>query len=275
LAGGHSRSDAKAVEMLRRLARGDLEGVVEEHVRAASHGAGPDHLRKHVNCGPRRLDTLAKSLVGQGRLFEMPGGAYIHREKLENLESKTEEVLKTYRAGNRLTWGMPKEELRERLGSIEMGLLSWVLARLETAGRIATRKGDVRAGGGDVELGPDEARAQAVILDLLKRNLFQPPVERELEAAARLPGEPFRKVVNLLVQQGEVVRLEPGLLMHRQAVEEARSKITSYLKQHGEAAPSDLKTVLGTTRKYAVPLLEHLDKLGVTRRKGDKRTLVG
>jgi selenocysteine-specific elongation factor len=275
VASGHGRSDTQVVEMLRRLARGDLAGVVEEHVRAAAHGASPDRLRKQVNCGPRQLDALAKSLIAQGRLLEMPGGVYIHKERLGDLEGRIEEVLKAYQVGNRLTWGMPKEELRERLGSIEMGLLSWVLARLEAAGRIVTRKGDVRAGKGGVELGPAEARAQAVILSLLQRNLFQPPVERELETQAGLPGEPFRKVVNLLIQQGEVVRLEPGLLVHRTAVEEARTKITSYLKQHGEAAPSDLKGVLGTTRKYAVPLLEHLDKLGVTRRKGDKRALVG
>jgi len=272
---GHGRSDAGVVEVLGRIARADLEGVVEEHVRAAAHGAGPDRLRKQVNCGPSQLDTLAKSLVGHGKLFVMPGGAYIHKERVRALESKIEEVLKAYQAGNRLSWGMPKEELRERLGSIEMGLLNWVLARLEAGGRIVTRKGDVRAGRGEVELGPAEARARAIILDLLRRNLFQPPAERQLETAAGLPGGPFGKVVNLLIQQGEVVRLEPGLIMHRAAIEEARTKITSYLKQHGEAAPSDLKGVLGTTRKYAVPLLEHLDKLGVTRRKGDKRTLVG
>jgi selenocysteine-specific elongation factor len=275
VAAGHGRNDARAVEMLRRLASADLAGVLEEHVRAAPHGAGADHLRKLISCGPKRLEAIAKSLIAQGRLFEMPGGAYIHSERLRGLETTIDETLKAYQAENRLIWGMPREELRERLGSVEPGLFAWVLSRLEAAGRIATRKGDVRAGGGDVELGPAEAKARRVILDLLTRNLFQPPIERDLEAAAGLPGEPFRKVMNLLIQQGEVVRLEPGLVVHRKAVEEARAKITAFLREHGEAAPSDLKGALGTTRKYAVPLLEHLDKLGVTRRRGDKRTLVG
>ena len=272
---GHSRSDRSVEEKLRRLASADLAGVVEEHLRAHRQGVSLDELRKQVNCGPSQLASLARSLVGQGTVFEMPGGAYIHREKLEGLERKLEEVLLAFQTDNRLTWGMPKEELRERLGSIEPGILNWVLARLEGAGRLATRKGDVRAGRGDVELGPAESRAQNVILDLVRRSPFQPPGERELQAASGLPGESFRKVVSLLVQRGELVRLEPGLVMHSAAVDEARSKIAAYLKQHGEATPSDLKSVLGTTRKYAVPLLEHLDKLGVTRRRGDKRTLVG
>jgi selenocysteine-specific elongation factor len=63
--------------------------------------------------------------------------------------------------------------------------------------------------------------------------------------------------------------------MHQTAIEEGRGRIVKYLKEHGEATASDLKGVLGTTRKFAVPLLEHLDRAGVTRRSGSMRTLTG
>jgi selenocysteine-specific elongation factor len=275
IAEGHKASDRAVVAMLAHLASVDAEGAVEEHLKSSIYGAGPERLRKKLGCGRGELEIHTRALAERGRLFEAPGGTYIHGDRLQDLEGTIETALKTYQAGNRLTWGMPKEELRERLGSIDMGLLSWVLTRLEADGRVTARKGDLRAGRAGVELSPAEARAKAVTVEILKRDLFQPPVERELAFEVRLPGEVFHKVVNLLVQEGEVVRLEPGLLMHRTAVEEGRSRIICYLKEHGEATPSELKTLLETTRKYAVPLLEHLDRLGVTRRKGDKRILVG
>jgi selenocysteine-specific elongation factor len=275
LAEGHKASDATALAMLGRLASADAEGVVEEHLKASGAGAGTGLLRKKVSCGAAELDRRIASLAGHGKVFSVPGGIYLHAERLQDLEGRTETALKAYQAGNRLTWGMPREELRERLGSIDAGLLGWVLARLEAAGRATTRKGDVRAGRTRVELSPAEARARAVTLDLLKANLLQPPGEYDLQVEVRLPAEIFRKVMNLLIQEGEVVRLEPGVVMHRTAIEEGRSRVTALLKERGEATVSDLKTVLGTSRKYAVPLLEHLDRLGVTRRKGDKRVLVG
>ena len=88
-----------------------------------------------------------------------------------------------------------------------------------------------------------------------------------------MPADTLRKVVTLLIEDGEITRLEPGLIMHSTAIETAKIKITDYLREHGEATAGDLKSALATTRKYAVPLLEHLDKLGVTRRKGDLRSL--
>jgi selenocysteine-specific elongation factor len=62
--------------------------------------------------------------------------------------------------------------------------------------------------------------------------------------------------------------------VHGRAIEEATKRITDYLAAHGEATVSELKNALGTTRKYAVPILEHLDRLGVTRRAADKRKLI-
>jgi selenocysteine-specific elongation factor len=271
---GHKRSDARALERLKVLAGRDMRTVVEEYVRSSDRGTRLDFLRKKLSCGRRELEAILKDLVESRVVIEAPGGAYMHAAALKELEAAIEGVLDAYHAANRLTWGMPKEELRERLGSVEMGLLNWVLERLEAARRITMRKGAVRAGIAGVTLSPAEEQAKALVTDLLRKNLFAPPSEREIEAESRIPAEAFRKVIGLLIEEGEILRLEPGIIVHRAAADEAAAKVTGFLREHGEATASDLKGVLGTTRKFAVPLLEHLDRLGVTRRKGDKRALV-
>jgi selenocysteine-specific elongation factor len=227
-----------------------------------------------LNCGLRQIVMTVTNLMEGGKVFEPSPGHYIHAAILAELESRIESILESYQAERRLTWGMPKEELRERLGSVEMAFLNWVLSRLESDGRIFTRKGSVRAGTGDVELSPDERKARSLVIDLLKAKLFQPPSERDVEAVSGVPAETVRKVVALLIEDGEITRLEPGLIVHSDAIEEAKKRVTEYLGVHHEATASDLKGVLGTSRKYAVPLLERLDRLGVTRRSGDKRTLI-
>jgi selenocysteine-specific elongation factor len=249
--------------------------VAESHIKRSGHGVAPGVLRKKLSCGPAEIDRLVRSLVAAGKAVEMPGGLVIHATRLGQIESEIETILKAYKAENRLTWGMPREELRERLGTIDVAFLNFLVARLEAAGRLTVRRGAVRAGSAGVDLSPAEARARTLTVDLLKQGVLQPPTEKDLQAEARIPADVFRKVVSLLVDEGEIVRLEPGVVMHKTAVERGSAIVRDYLKQHGEATAGDLKTALGTTRKYAVPLLEYLDRMGVTRRKGDKRHLVG
>jgi selenocysteine-specific elongation factor len=272
---GRKRGDADLIATLKVLAGRDLAASAEAHVRSAPHGVRLDVLRRKLSSSLHEAEALGAILVETGKASEIPGGLFLHTERLREIEDRAENLLKAYQAENRLDWGMSMEELRERLGSVDPGFFNWLLAGLEAKSRISVRKGRVRSGTAGVALAPAEARARTLILDLLKANLFQPPTERDMEAQARIPADVLRKVVTLLVEDGEAVRLEPGLVMHTTAVEEATARIRAYLKEHGEATVSDLKTVLGTTRKFAVPLLEHLDRIGVTRRKDDKRTLAG
>jgi selenocysteine-specific elongation factor len=274
LASIHRRKDQAAFARLRVLAAGDEKVAVEEHVRSSQFGIRIEGLRLKLNRGLSDIERITGELVDQASLFEPSAGFFIHAEVLRQLEDDIEAMLGAYRTANRLTWGMPKEELRERMGSADMAFFNWILARLESSGRVSIKKGSVRAGTGDVELGPEERRAQSLITGLLSANLFQPPTERDLESKSGVSSNVFRKVLTLLIEDGAAVRLGPGLIMHASAVEEAKTRIVNYLSEHGEGTASDLKAVLGTTRKFAVPLLEHLDRLGVTRRSGAKRTLI-
>jgi selenocysteine-specific elongation factor len=275
LAPKHRMHDRHAADRLRNIETTDDEGIVEAYVGKADFGLRKAAVRTRTNFGAAELDRLIGQLVDTGRIVEPSPGLYIHTEAVTGLEERIEDLLRRFQAENRLAWGMPKEELRERLGSLEMPLFNWLLERLVAKGRLFAKKGDVRVGSGEVELTQEEAKARALIIAMLRKQPFQPPSEKDIESRSDLRPETVRKVIALLIGDGEVVRLEPGLVMHSTAIEGARTAITEYLRKHGEATASDLKGVLGTTRKYAVPLLEHLDRIGVTRRVGSNRRLVG
>jgi selenocysteine-specific elongation factor len=269
----HRRRDGSVTRRLDILADGNLPGIVEALVRDGEAGTRMQDLRPRLSSGPGEIQQLLDQLAGAGRIFETTPGLYLHAGILEGVESRIEELLAAYQARERLAWGMPREELRERLGSIEMGLFNWIVDRMAADGRVSTRRGMIRAGAGEVVLSPDEEKARTLVIELLSARPFQPPSEREIEQKSNLPPDAVRRVINLLIEDEEITRLEPGLIVHSSAVETAKARIIDYLTEHGEATASDLKNVLGTTRKYAVPLLELLDRIGVTRRHGPTRTL--
>ena len=252
---------------------GDGYEIVEARFRQHPHGAPLEDVRKRLALTRAEADSASASLAGAGRLCEVGPGAFIHADVLEGLEQGITATLTDYQARNKLEWGMSKEELREKTG-LPDGLLNWVLERLAGEGAVFARKGKVRVGSSDVELSPGEAAARKTVLRLLEDRMFQTPSEADIAKAAGTDGPTLRKVMSLLVEEGEVVKLDAGVYLHGRAIEEATRRVSDYLNEHGEATMSELKNALGTTRKYAVPILEYLDRLGVTRRAGDKRKLI-
>ena len=68
-------------------------------------------------------------------------------------------------------------------------------------------------------------------------------------------------------------RVAEGIYFHREAMNEARDRLRKHLEAHGQSTASDAKNLLGSTRKYLIPLLEQFDREGLTVRRGDVRVL--
>ena len=96
----------------------------------------------------------------------------------------------------------------------------------------------------------------------------------ELQKEAPKNQQSIPQLVAIAVADGELVELSDELVIHRQTLEEIQQKLREAFQQEGEGLTlSQIREVLGTTRKYAVPLCEYLDQTGFTRRDGDVRFL--
>jgi len=97
------------------------------------------------------------------------------------------------------------------------------------------------------------------------------------EVLARLGMETKRaeRLLQILLREKNLVRVSPELIFHRRALDELKEKLATYKKSKGEriSVPS-FKDLTGITRKYAIPLLEYLDRERVTRRAGDERVIL-
>jgi selenocysteine-specific elongation factor len=112
---------------------------------------------------------------------------------------------------------------------------------------------------------------QQQVEQLLRRFAIQPyapPGQAEVEA---LVGS---EVLRALIEQGRILKFADGVLFTREAYEEAVRRLVIYMREHETMTVSEARDVLNTSRKYILPLLEHLDVLRMTRRQGDKRVLL-
>jgi selenocysteine-specific elongation factor len=112
------------------------------------------------------------------------------------------------------------------------------------------------------------AQAGGKIRAALSARPFDPPSRKELIADAAA-----QHALRFLSETGEVMLLSEDVLLSADAFAEMKSRIAQELRASGSATVSELRQLLGTTRRIVVPLLEHCDRAGLTSRQGDRRIL--
>jgi selenocysteine-specific elongation factor len=115
-----------------------------------------------------------------------------------------------------------------------------------------------------IELQPVERK----ICDALAKKPFDPPPRREIETDLHA-----RRVLRFLIETGEVSEVGSDVILLRENCERMKDAVADFISQNGPATVSEMRQRLQSSRRIMVPLLEKLDRDGMTRRIGDKRTL--
>ena len=102
---------------------------------------------------------------------------------------------------------------------------------------------------------------------------FSPPDGAALASGLGTSEGALRPVLELCARQGDLVHLGGGTYLHGEAAAAARVRLGEPLREGAGLTVSEIRDALGTTRKYAVPICEYLDRVGFTRRVGDRRVL--
>jgi selenocysteine-specific elongation factor len=211
------------------------------------------HAEAIVQAGDRLVGgTLARALAGQ-----------------------LVKALEDYHREQPLSEGMPREEVRERLfGPAGPALFDLVVANLVASRQIVARD-RLALAGHTLALTPAEERAREVIERAFHEGGLKPPDADALSAIAHGDRDLADRMVKLLVRQKVLAKVDT-LLFHTEALRGLREDVAA-LKGQAPGARLDVgafKDRYGITRKYAIPLLEYLDRERVTRRVGDVRVVI-
>jgi selenocysteine-specific elongation factor len=265
---------AAGIARMRALG-GDTNAVVTAMVRERSaSGLSRSALVSRAGLAKAEAAALVERLA-QERAVEPIDDLIVSTEALTACGERLISELKAHHRANPLSEGMPREEARERIfGRAPPAVFAHVIQRLMSAGRIAGRD-RLALQGHQVSLSPEESRVQTLLTEIFREAKLAPPDVQAAAAAAGTPRETADRVIGLLLRQRILVRLDT-LVFHAASLETLKADVRK-LKEVQEKPRVDVasfKERYGITRKYAIPLLEYLDRERVTRRVGDARVVL-
>jgi selenocysteine-specific elongation factor len=227
-------------------------------------------------CGvaPASLAAVRKALVDSGAAVDV-GDHLVTPEWRQQAAERVRIALAAHHEASPLSEGLPREQVREGvLGGVAPGLVDLVLRDLETTGQIVGRD-RLALAGRVLSLTPEEAAVAERIESALRSKGLTPPDPAQLPALVGSPAPVVERLLQLLMRQKRVVRLD-GLPFHRDALDRLRSEVAALKPAGGDAYVdvASFKSRYGLSRKFAIPLLEYLDRERVTRRVGERRLVL-
>jgi selenocysteine-specific elongation factor len=258
-----------AIAFLKVMRNGSPAEVLA--ARAARRGTGGlrlDDIPGEMNLRKEDATQLATNagLLWCGRVLVAPAA-------IAGAKTNVIQTLKKFHDANPLVAAMSKEELRDRakLGTeVFLRILETVAAekKLEVAGEL------VRLSGRGVVMKDEETESKKVIEQAFASAGLKVPSLREVLAGLKVDKIRAQKIVTLLLRDKVLIKVSEELVFHQSALFELRQKIAALKTTTPKIDVASFKDMTGVSRKYAIPLLEYLDRERVTCRVGDERIIL-
>ncbi|HYB01623.1 MAG TPA: selenocysteine-specific translation elongation factor [Ktedonobacteraceae bacterium] len=284
----HRRFQQSVLAALETLERGSPDELVlaaldrrRETVRSGTksiHGLVGYELAaiaKQSNLAQDVTLPMLETLLTEGRARKV-GNYWFAQTVWDALREESIRLVSEQHRQRPLRSGLSKEEWRARL-NLPPKMATEVFLALQEEGQLAEVISSAGTSGGYIRIPgfvPAFSAAQRQQVERLFRMFreapFTPPGRTEAEAVVG------SEVLASLIEQGHLVKLGNAneiVLFLRESYEEAIAKLIAFLQEHQKMTAAEARDVLGTTRKYILPLLEHMDERHITRRVGDERVL--
>lgn len=182
-------------------------------------------------------------------------------------------AIDAFHARHPLHRGIGREELRRALPApAPPALGEWVLEQLEAEGSITAEGPHIRRTGFQYTLDQEQRRIQEMIRQILDDAGLMPPPLSALPAEIRQFAA-HRELLRLLEEEGAVVALGSELYVSKTSLDQAITETRRLLTGRGPLTVTEFREAIPVSRKYLIPILEHFDEIGITRRKGDQRSV--
>jgi selenocysteine-specific elongation factor len=261
----HRRFQAQVIARLETLAQGSPTELLLQALEAGGVLA-QEELFKRASLARDAAMPVLQQLLEAGDVLALGGQLLISRGTWSALGGRITDELRNFHTAYPLRRGLPREELKSRLG-YPPKVFNEIVTRAVAEGIIIEAGAVVRAPDFTVTFSTEQQRAVDGLLARFRRDPFTPPSVKESDAAVG------PNVLAALIEDGTLVKLSEDVLLLTKTFEEMVTSIKAHITQHGSITVAQVRDTFSTSRKYALALLEYLDAKGVTRRVGDERVL--
>jgi selenocysteine-specific elongation factor len=260
-------------DFLRTLAGGDAEAIVRARIARRHHeGVSMSRLVAETGWAKNLIESLLAQALRTGSVAQA-GELFLDLPALEALKSRIESAAGDFHKRNPLVGGISKEELRAQVDAIPE-VFETAAATLVREKKLEVVGDLVRLPGHGVEMKDEEAESKKKIEDAFAAAGLKVPALQEVIAGLKVDKVRAHKIVTLLLRDKALVKVSDELVFHRSALEQLRRQMAAHKMKSAKIDVATFKELTGVTRKYAIPLLEYLDRERVTKRVGDMREIL-
>jgi selenocysteine-specific elongation factor len=274
--GKHTRMKADINEALARLEHDDPAEVLDARLRSAGWTATTTgQIASDLAISEREATSIVESMRKENRVatyLSGGGSRFVHSENLSRLKSSVLDAIGGYHDANPLSGGLRRRELKDLIANhCEDSVYEAAIELLLEEGVLASDGAVLRKSDHKIELSDEQAAIRdQIVSDLVDGGASPPDL---VDLTRKHADGSVDAIVEAMRTVGDLVRLDDGLVFAPQALSDIETKIVSFLEDKGEMGVGDFRDLVGTTRKYAVPLLNYFDGKGLTERQGDVRVL--
>jgi len=270
--------DTGRIAYLETLGRGKGEEVLAAMTERAILGLGYGEIVARTAWMDSEIRATAKALsvAGRVKIVSAEPLVLVSEKIFAEVPKRILERVDKFQKDNPLLPGIPREDLRSSLGKrVRAETFRAALEQLVSQKRLDAAGELVKKAGSEITLQPEEAKAKDQIEGAFAAAGLQVPSVQEVLAQLAIEAKRAERLLQILLREKILVRVSPELIFHRGALAQLKERLASFKKSKGERITVPVfKELTGITRKYAIPLLEYLDRERVTRRAGDDRVIL-
>lgn len=257
------------LEHLRILYNGDLSECLEVKIkRKGMKGMSVEEIEGWINIDISQIHTAVEKLLGKNKVIKVENRLF-HIEIFENFKQILLNLLKDFHANNPFKKGLPKEELKNKLSLERFPEILMLLPKIDEIlieGSLIKLKSQTKQ---DI----DPFIEERILKELTIRE-FQPPFKDELSSILKIKETRLDDLLKIIAKKGKIVRINDSLYLTKENYEKMLNLLKDFFSKKTEITVSEFRTMLNTTRRYAILYLEYLDSNKITLRVGEVRKLV-
>jgi len=264
---------AAVPSFLSLLLNGRPEEILEARIaRRGIAGISLAQLVAETGMSSASIDKLQAGTPRRGEVVRI-GDLLVQGQSFAALKLELIEKVGQFHKQNPLVAGISREQLREQRG-VRAEIYDAVLHALVLGKKLELTGELVRLPGHGVVMKDDEAESRKKIEEAFAAAGLKVPALDEVIAGLKVDKIRAQKIVTLLLREKTLVKVSDELVFHRNALDELRRQIVAQKAKAPTIDVAAFKQLTGVSRKYAIPLLEYLDRERLTKRVGDARQIL-
>jgi selenocysteine-specific elongation factor len=274
---GHLETAKKAGEIdwdfLLALSGGEMDMLDALCRKKGTRGLHEREIMEFSRLNEETLLFWAERLEAEGKvkILSFSPLHLISRESFDHLGEKVLAYVEQFHQKQPAQKGVLLEKLKTRFGVSEK-VLRLVVKTLEKAGSVRQAGPRLMLSGYERVISPQEEKILQKLEEMCYRGEFQSVSLDEVRRQFRLSRERLEKLLSLLTEKKKIIQGPEGLFIHSRWLDDIIGRVRSLGKR--EMTVAEFKALTGLSRKYAIPLLELLDQMRVTRRRGPTREIL-